>query len=73
MNRLFENVIEGATAGGLIGAALDGLLITGATLVAGPAGFAAATTIAVSKTAAGTLIGGGAGVAKTIAEEKEGR
>ncbi len=71
MSELFGNVIEGATAGGLIGAALDGLFIAGATLVAGPVGFAAATTAAVSKTAAGTLIGGAAGVAKTISDESK--
>lgn len=72
MSRLFENVISGATAGGLIGAAFDGLVIAGATLLAGPVGFATATTAVASKAAAGTLIGGAAGVAKTIKEETEG-
>ena len=69
MSRLFENVIAGATAGGMLGAAFDALAITGATIVAGPVGFAAATTAATGKTATGTLIGGAAGVAKTIIEE----
>ncbi len=72
MSRLFENIIEGATAGGLVGASLDGLVIAGATLFAGPVGFATATTAVVSKAAAGTLIGGAAGVAKTIKEENGG-
>ena len=69
MSRLFENIIAGAAAGNIIGAAFDGLVITGATIVAGPVGFTAATTAVVSKSAAGTLIGGAAGVAKTIFEE----
>ena len=72
MSRLFENIIEGATAGGLIGAALDGLFIAGATLVGGPVGFAATTTTVASKAAACTLAGAGAGVVKTIKEENEG-
>ena len=38
MGRLFENIIEGATAGGLIGAALDGLFIAGSPFFAGPVG-----------------------------------
>lgn len=71
MNKLFENVIAGATAGGMIGAALDALYIGGATIVAGPAGFFAATSAVASKAAAGTLIGGGMGVVKTIKEERE--
>ena len=71
MRNLFSNVIEGATAGGLIGAALDGLAIVGATVVAGPVGFATATTAVVSKAAAGTLIGGGAGVIKSIKEKED--
>ncbi|NLC20157.1 MAG: hypothetical protein GX757_13265 [Clostridiales bacterium] len=71
MGRLFQNVIEGATAGGLIGAALDGLFIAGATIVAGPVGFVAATSATVSKTAVCTLAGGAAGAIKTIKEEGE--
>jgi hypothetical protein len=71
MGRLFQNIIEGATAGGLIGAALDGLFIAGATIVGGPVGFMAATTATVSKTAACTLAGGAAGVIKTINEEDD--
>ena len=71
MSRLFENIMEGATAGRLIGAAYDGLVIGGATLIAGPVGFAAATKVVVSKEAAGTIIGGAAGVVKTIKEEEE--
>lgn len=71
MGRLFQNIIEGATAGGLIGAALDGLFIAGATIVGGPVGFMAATTATVSKTAVCTLAGGAAGVIKTINEEDD--
>lgn len=73
MNKLFSNVIEGATAGGLIGGAIDALTVAGATIIGGPAGFAAATAAVASKAAAGTLIGGGAGVAKTIKEERSKR
>ena len=69
MSRLFENVIAGATAGGMLGAALDALAITGATVVAGPVGFVTATTASTGKAAAGTLIGGAAGVVKTFIEE----
>ena len=69
MSRLFENVIAGATAGGMLGAALDALAITGPTIVAGPVGFVAATTAAAGKSATGTLIGGAAGVVKTVIEE----
>lgn len=70
MGRLFQNIIEGATAGGLIGAALDGLFIAGATVIGGPVGLVAATTATVSKTAACTLAGGAAGVIKTFKEEE---
>ncbi len=69
MGRLFENIISGATAGAVIGGALDALAITGATIVAGPVGLAAATTAVASKEAVGTIIGGVAGVVKTIVEE----
>ena len=72
MGRLFQNIIEGATAGGIIGGALDALLVVGATVVAGPVGFAAMTTAVASKTAACTLGGAALGVAKTIKEEADG-
>ena len=68
MSKLFENIIEGATVGGLIAATVNGLVISGATLVAGPVGFAAATTAVAVKTA-GAIIGGASGVAKTIKEK----
>ena len=71
MSRLFENVIEGATAGGIIGAALDTIFVIGATVIAGPVGLVSATEVVASKTAICTLVGGGAGVVKTIEEEKE--
>ncbi|MBE5924498.1 MAG: hypothetical protein E7271_08535 [Lachnospiraceae bacterium] len=70
MANLFDNVISGARAGGIIGAAIDGLFITGATIVAGPVGFAEATELVISKEAIGTLTGAGAGVVKTIIENK---
>ena len=69
MKNLFTNIIEGATAGALIGSALDAITITGSTLVGGPVGLVAGTAVAISTTAAGTLIGGAAGVVKTIGEE----
>ncbi len=73
MSKLFRNMITGAVAGNLIGAAMDGLIITGASLLAGPVGFAAATKVVVSKAAAGTLIGSAAGVAKTAKEDNENK
>ena len=63
---LISNIIEGATAGSIIGAALDGLFIAGATVVGGPVGFALAAKVTVSKTALGTLIGAGEGIVKTV-------
>ena len=70
MSRLFENIEAGAKLGGMIGWALDALIIGGATVVAGPVGLAMAAKATVCKEAAGTLIGGGAGVVKTIVEER---
>ena len=70
MGRLFENIISGATAGAMIGGALDALAITSATIVAGPVGLAAAATAVAGKEAAGTIIGGVAGVVKTIVEKE---
>ena len=65
---LLSNVIDGCTAGGLIGAALDGVTIIGASMIGGPVGFAAASKWVASKTAIGTLVGGTAGVVKTVQE-----
>ena len=70
MERLFDNIISGATAGGIIGTALDGLVITGATVVAGPLGFVEATKMVISKEAVGTLVGAGIGALKTVLSEK---
>ena len=69
MSKLFSNITEGAIAGGTIGGALDGLIIGGAAVIAGPVGLVAATEAVMSKKAVGTLIGGAAGVVKTIIEE----
>ena len=69
MSNLFTNIIEGATAGGLLGAAADGLFVAGATIIGGPIGLATSTSIVASKEAAGALIGGGAGLIKTIVED----
>ncbi len=71
MGRLLKNVRNGAAIGATIGGAIDTLVIGGSTLIGGPVGFAAATTVVASKAAVGTLVGAGVGVAKTIKEELE--
>ena len=70
MSRLFENIAAGAMVGRTIGWALDALVIGGATITAGPVGFLASTKAVICKEAAGTLIGGSAGVVKTVVEER---
>lgn len=73
MSNLFTNVSEGAITGGIIGAAVEALLVGGATLVAGPAGAALALALAPevmgTGTAVGTVAGAGAGAVKTAIEE----
>ena len=71
MSNLFENMTRGAMVGGTIGKALDVLMIGGATVVAGPVGLAMAAKAAICKEAAGTLIGSGVGVVKTIVDERK--
>ena len=71
MSKLFENMATGAMVGGTIGKALDALVIGGATVVAGPVGFAMAAKVAICKEAAGTLIGSGAGVVKTFVDGRK--
>ena len=70
MSKLFDNMLDGAKVGGIIGGALDMLIVGSATAAAGPVGFALSSKLVISKTAAGTLIGSGVGVVKTVSEKK---
>ena len=67
MSNLLSRITEGATCGGLLGGAIGTLFagailaLPGINIVLAPVAAAAATTITVSGSAAGTLLGGVAG------------
>lgn len=76
MSDFFQDIIDGATAGGILGGAI-GTVLTGVTLVipgvnivAASAALAATAITTASGAAAGTVIGGAAGAIHNSTKDK---